>query len=167
MALVMGLDGGTHTGVCLLDTSKTLVDNAAELKQRSWMFEGRGWRDEGTMAESVVDLVHELGVEVLAVEDFIALRLESSAREGLSSPRVVAMVDALLVRDLGDLYGDDVVVGTDGGVKRFARLASVAKTTWTDPRLRRAGIWKGISAHERDAWRHALTFAKMSGRLRR
>lgn len=165
---VLGVDGGLHTGVAIYDTGKTLVDNAAGYQDWSWQFEGDRWTGEAKQARLVVDLVLDHEVKVLCLEDFILLKFGGMQRSGLSSPRVIAMVDAMMVMEYGELYSEDVgILKVEGGVYRFSRQASVAKTTYTNARLQQIGIWKGISAHERDAWRHVLTFCKGHGYLRK
>lgn len=162
---VLGVDGGTHTGVSFIDTEYGQVAES----WRHWMFEGRGWLGEVNMAVQVVSLAEELGIHVLCLEDFLLWNPQSAKREGLSSPRVVAMVDAILATDKGGFYGEkaDRCESPDwpGYVYRRARQASDAKTTWTNDRLLRKGFeLRGVSAHEVDALRHAMLFAK-SGNL--
>lgn len=164
---VLGVDGGLHTGCAIYDTSKTLVDNAIGYREQSWQFIGDRWDGEWRQARLVVDLVLDHDVKVLCVEDFILLKFGGMQRSGLSSPRVIAMVDAVMKMEYGDLYSDDVGILREGGVYRFSRQASVAKTTYNNARLQKLGIWKGISAHERDAWRHVLTFCKGHGYLKK
>lgn len=127
---------------------------------------------------------------------------DNSARSGLSPVRITAMIDLAFAERFGYLYSEGskgVSGGTrgpggagrkgygpgrglssrevveQGGVLRRMQMASLAKTTYTDERLKSygggsgddggcsGGIWKGLTAHERDAWRHALTFAKSAG----
>lgn len=164
--LVLGVDGGVHTGVALIDTDKVLVEGCYQ----SWLFEGRGWRGEYKMAEHVVNLADDLDVHVLCVEDFLLWNPQSADRDGLSSPRVVAMVDALMVERMGVAnYGDNVAkfgLGQAEYVFRRARQASDAKTTWTNARIRAKGLdLSGKSDHEIDALRHVLLFGKQADLL--
>jgi hypothetical protein len=163
----MGVDPGLHTGVCLFDSAKTLVDNVAEVSSRTWQFLGSGWFEEAKMANEIAKLVFLHDVEVLVIEDFILQPGGTGERSGLSPVRVTAMLDSVLAGILGEKYSSRACVIEGGGVMRKSYSAGFAKSTWSDERLRRAGLWGGLTAHERDAWRHALSAAKSAGMLKR
>jgi hypothetical protein len=60
------------------------------------------------------------------------------------------------------LYGALEVLAYDLGIP-FTHAPSTVKTIVTDRHLRAAGLWKGRSAHERDALRHlVVALAKMN-----
>lgn len=167
---ILGVDPGLHVGLCVLDTEFPLVD---QVRQWTGQIAGEGWEREVAMAEEIVNMVGEHQVDAICVEDFILRKFGSMARSGLSPVRITAMMDALLVSQYGDEYVG-VNRNTVAAFRRKVRLgepvlgrwcasAATAKTTFTDARLQKIGLWKGLTTHERDAWRHVLTFCKSAG----
>jgi hypothetical protein len=164
----MAIDPGLRTGVAIgswaagartpadieISMSYTLgpePDEVAQARELATL-----WFDVRSQFFPNVDLV---------IEDFILIRLNSSARSGISPARVAAALqgyraataDVYERQGYGPTAPIDVVWQQPGQAKGFA----------TDSRLRHWGLWvKGThAAHQRDAIRHiALRFATFKER---
>jgi hypothetical protein len=83
---------------------------------------------------------------IIAIEDFILTRFESSEREGLDPVRVTSSFITLF-ETARPHYPAEIVYQLPGEAMSYA----------TNDRLRHWGLWsKGDTEHERDAMRHLL-----------
>jgi hypothetical protein len=94
---------------------------------------------------------------IVAIEDFVLIRFESSERQGLDPVRVTsAFISILEERELNrDI---EIVYQSPANAKAYA----------TNDRLRHWGVWEiGAEEHERDAMRHMLLAITSSPRTPR
>jgi hypothetical protein len=150
---VLGIDPGTHTGVCLVEK-----DSDGDLHLVfSCELEGRGLLGEISVGIKIASIIEDLLPDIVVIEDFILVpnvgtRGFSSKREGLSPVRVTAaLLSALLVGGWSQEAIEKIV---------HMQSPSSAKGVITDERLRSAGMWIKGSDHIRDSIRHAMLFLR-------
>lgn len=133
----------------------------------------RGPDDEYWVAVLMADLVEQCGVKYIGIEDFIlrggqgGMRGMSSDRDGLSAVRITSCFETVLrerrlvrfngIRGGTECKGTQRVgqrLGSRSGARVWYQQPSVAKSAFTDERLRRAGLWVIGHEHARDAMRH-------------
>lgn len=80
-------------------------------------------------------------------EDFVLYpgKTHSSERTGLSPVRITSLVEGMLIQDQ---------------VTWVAQMASLAKSTVTNDRLKKWGLWTRSMEHGRDATRHAALWVR-------
>lgn len=103
-------------------------------------------------------LATQLGdfVGPVVIEDFI-LRKFSAGRDLLAPVRMIARIEQIIELLLEYGYEPE----DRGRVLRvYKQLPALAKSTCTDERMRRWGIWTPGKPHANDALRHAVTFLR-------
>jgi hypothetical protein len=157
---VMGVDPGTGTGVawCVCAATGTIATRMGQPPSppQSACLRGsytaqadrlcailRGFKNTANATQRRTK--EDVSI-ILAIEDFVLTRMESSEREGLDPVRVTAaFITAMEER------------GLQRGVEIVYQSPANAKTYATNDRLRHWGVWKiGAEEHERDAMRHML-----------
>jgi len=136
LVFLVGVDPGGTTGVAWRDRSGRVVSVDVEV--------GLDWSRVADVVATVRRVVEESGAggwsgARLYVEDFVLVPRSVLSRDG-STPLVV----------IGALYG------AFGRLVSLGQNAALAKSTFTDKRLRALGLWDKRSAHQRDAIRHLL-----------
>lgn len=125
-------------------------------------YDGSDWRaGEYMVVMQIFGLLEKYApIDLIACEDFILRDPKSkqgdsgwsSARVALSPARICAQIDLMSrVVDTGGLGAGEGV-----GIPIVWQQASMAKTTYTDARLKAAGCYLPGKKHARDATRHAL-----------
>ena len=153
---MMGVDPGTGTGAawCVCGATGTISTRMGQppLPPQSVCLRGNYVHQADQLCRVLQGLKRtatKYGSDIkviVAIEDFILTRLESSEREGLDPVRVTsAFITAMEER------------GLDRNVKIVYQTPANAKSYATNDRLRHWGVWKrGAEEHERDAMRHML-----------
>lgn len=156
---VMGIDPGHATGAawCVAPATGTISSRMGSCPSPP-----RSDTLNGSYVEQAEGLCHILqglrmtannlrrktGQEVrliVAIEDFVLTRFESSERSGLDPIRITSsFVTALEMRKL------------NRGIELVYQSPSEAKAYVTNDRLRHWGLWIVGKDHERDAMRHML-----------
>lgn len=166
---VLAIDPGGTTGWAVVEERKGADNNCAVIAsgQLTGLEKPGQWDDPHTPDEisaSELAMVRRLRshitkeIKVMVIEDFILVpNPKTTARSGLSPVRITARIQQMLA--------DDPVGSTR---PLFFQSASMAKSTVTDERMRRWGIWVPGAPHANDAIRHGVTFMrrKAAGEIR-
>lgn len=153
---VMGIDPGGTTGWAIIgdDNGEPELEDSGQVNGEDIVDQGLDM-NVGGMYEfdraqclALMAIVMEWRPDLIAVEDFILRPTGNAQRAGLTPIRLIAMLEVWLFEvmpETEDWWEPDLVYQT----------ASLAKTTITDDRLKRAGWWVKGMPHARDAVRHA------------
>lgn len=147
-ALVIGVDPGSTTGVCVLRPGQGVHPVAVQI---------HGSEGVAPYIRSVVECTPPEDTVLLAVEQFVV-----SARASRSSTPAGGRAARELIAALSDLAGE---LRDDYQITTVLRPAALVKPWATDHRLDAAGLLepcKGMG-HARDAARHALYAAVKAG----
>jgi hypothetical protein len=92
----------------------------------------------------------------VVIEDFV-LRQYSADRDLLAPVRITSRIEQTI--DLLLQYGYEPE-DRRGVLPIFKQLPALAKSTCTDARMRRWGVWTPGRPHANDALRHSITFLR-------
>lgn len=146
---IIALDPGKTTGWALMSIDRAAlaeptVPILSSIMHYAYGEIGGDDQDEFDQVRWVGELLDAWPFAVVVREDFI-LRTSNADRAVLSPVRVGFGIDfSAWVR----------------GKRAFLQQPSLAKSTATDERLRKWGLYRPGSEHARDATRHAITFAR-------
>lgn len=148
---IMGLDYGGTTGWGLLVIPRESIFGDEPPEILEWDY-GEFQGDEPSQAVNIARLIREVqgldypnGPAVIGEAWDIDTRFKSTDQETLSPVRLGAM---LMLLQHQKLLGDATL---------HFQPRSLAKSTATDTRLKRWGLYVPGSDHQRDAIRHAIT----------
>lgn len=144
MLTTIGLDPGGTTGWAVTQIPNSSMSGSngvlAGMKLECGQFEGS--HDEQT--DQIIELIFSYEEPAVVMEDFELRQLQVE----LSPVQIAAKVEYELHRE-----------ALDGlMIPYFLQKAALAKTTVTNDRLKRWGLWVPGQRHARDGIRHCITF---------
>jgi hypothetical protein len=143
---VIAIDPGVTTGWALFAIDKkAMADPSQKLLSHVMCWRAENLEgDENAQASTLLSLLRSRPSAHVVVEDF-TLRKFTRDRELLSPVRIAAKLDYGMYLERREIAWQQ---------------PSLAMSTLTDERLKGIGLWDRLSAHQRDAIRHALTYLR-------
>lgn len=138
---ILGLDPGESTGTAVFDIPDIIKIIPIKGDLKKWLIyedELKDWRE-------IASVVEQYEPQVIVFEEFrlYAEKAQSKTRSDFPEVKIIGQIE---------------MIAETNKIPTYKQSASIAKTFYTDAKLKQLNLWMRGERHARDAIRHVLYF---------